>query len=101
MKKLVRDNIPAILDKFGVDHTRRVLEGDDLHNAFQDKLYEEWKEFWETTNEEEMADCLQVLQDTAAVFGIEWQKVKAARSAKAEDKGSFSMHIEVDFHDIT
>ena len=70
-------------------------------NRLGAKVFEEWKEFWETPNEEEMADCLQVLQDTAAVFGIEWQKVKAARSAKAEDKGSFSMHIEVDFHDIT
>lgn len=99
MKKLVRDKIPAILDYYKVNHSRACLSGSALYNSFRDKLLEEWSEFWQTPNEEELADCLQVLQDTAALFDIDWEKVKVARAAKAEEKGSFSNHIEVTFYD--
>jgi predicted house-cleaning noncanonical NTP pyrophosphatase (MazG superfamily) len=95
MKKLVRNYIPSILKHARVAHSHRKLSGDDLYQAFQDKLHEEWEEFWETPNEEELADCLQVLQNTASIFDIDWEKVKVARAAKAEEKGDFSDFIEV------
>ena len=97
MKKLVRNHIPYILKHVGTKHSHRKLEGDELHQAFRDKLHEEWQEFWETPNEEEMADCLQVLQDTAKLFDIDWEKVKVARTAKAVEKGDFTEGVEVTF----
>jgi len=99
MKKLVRNNIPIILEKFGVDHKAKKLSHDAFKKALYAKLDEEWEEFWATPNEEELADCLQVLQDTARAYDIDWEKVKVARTAKAEAKGDFSKAIEVTFYD--
>jgi len=99
MKKLVRNKIPYLLKHVGTRHSTKKLRGEKFKEALHVKLHEEWEEFWETPNEEEMADCLQVLQDTARAYNIEWEKVKVARSAKAEDKGDFSGAIEVTFHD--
>tara|TARA_Y100000592_G_scaffold23610_1_gene36685 strand:+ start:29 stop:346 length:318 start_codon:yes stop_codon:yes gene_type:complete len=99
VKKLVRNKIPSILDKYGIEHHRSLLQEEKLNEAFHDKLHEEWAEFWETPNEEELADCLQVLQDTATLFDIDWEKVKVARAAKADIKGTFSEGIEVTFYD--
>ena len=72
------------------------LLGRDHKKALQLKLYEEWQEFWEKPSAEEIGDCLQVLMDTAAAHGIDWERVEAAQAQKSYEKGSFSDGWEIE-----
>ena len=94
MKKLVRDKIPDIIWEQGHIPITKVVEGDELADALNEKLREEVQEWIDSdTDAEELADILEVLMAIARHHGILWSDIEEARVKKARDRGIFSEGI--------
>ncbi|MBV1821012.1 nucleoside triphosphate pyrophosphohydrolase, partial [Bacteroidales bacterium MSK.15.36] len=59
--KLVRDNIPEIIEKDGKKFDIRYAQKEELISLLEAKLQEEAKEFSEDKNLEELADLMEVI----------------------------------------
>jgi predicted house-cleaning noncanonical NTP pyrophosphatase (MazG superfamily) len=60
--KLVRDNVPEVLDKIGIPYEQRILEEWEYIRELFKKLDEEVEEFIKSKSTEEFADVLQVIE---------------------------------------
>lgn len=84
--KLVRDNILNIIQKDGLRYESRLLKPEEHLVEIKKKLYEEVKEFDETTNThdalEEMADILELLHAALRVQNHTFEDLEQIRVAK-------------------
>ena len=91
--KLVRDKILDIIKADGLAYNARVLKPEEHLTEIKKKLYEEAKEFDETTNRadalEEMADVLELLHAALKVYDADFAKLEAIRVKKKEKRGGF------------
>lgn len=92
-RKLVRDNIPAIIEKNGQTPILRVLEEDEYISCLKAKLQEEVKEFLEDSCIEEICDIYEVLDALKKVLGYSDMDIEAAKSAKAMKNGKFDKRL--------
>lgn len=92
--KLVRDNIPEIINKFGNKAKYRVLSKEDFRQALKDKLVEEVNEFLaaETNGEriEELADIKEVITEIRKAFSLKNTDINHCRHCKLIEKGGFN-----------
>lgn len=98
-QKLVRDNIPAIIEKSGETCVTRKLSDKEYEDALTNKLQEEVAELLEayTAKErsvldcaEEMADVMEVLYAMGKTCAVSKREIEQVRSQKASEKGTFS-----------
>lgn len=89
--KLVRDKIPEILDKKGVEYEKRIADDAEYKIELIKKLNEEINEFSEAGDIEELADVLEVVE--ALMKLPEYAEVEAVRIGKLEEKGGFNQRI--------
>ena len=91
--KLIRDRILEIIEAGGSSYNARTLAPEEHLTEIKKKLYEEVKEFDETTNEadalEEMADVLELLHAALKVYGKQFDELEAVRVQKKEKRGGF------------
>ena len=80
-QKLVRDNIPAIIEKNGETCVTRTLSDKEYEDALTNKL------------QEEMADVMEVLYPIGKTCAVSKREVEQVRSQKAAEKGTFSKKI--------
>lgn len=101
-QKLVRDNIPTIIEKNGETCVTRKLTDKEYEDALAEKLQEEVKELLEvyTAKErsvldcaEEMADVMEVLYAMGKTCAVSKREIEQVRSQKAAEKGTFSKKI--------
>lgn len=101
-QKLVRDNIPAIIEANGETCVTRKLSEKEYENALAEKLKEEVAELLEayTAKErsaldcaEEMADVMEVLYAMGKTCAVSKREVEQVRSQKAAEKGTFSKRV--------
>mgnify|MGYP002247243021 CR=1 FL=1 len=102
-QKLVRDNIPAIIEKNGETCVTRKLTDKEYEDALANKLQEEVAELLEayTAKEwsgpvdcaEEIADVMEVLYAMGKTCAVSKREVEQVRSQKAAEKGTFSKKI--------
>lgn len=101
-QKLVRDNIPAIIEKNGETCVTRKLTDKEYETALAEKLQEEVKELLEayTAKErsvldcaEEMADVMEVMYAMGKTCAVFKREIEQVRSQKAAEKGTFSKKI--------
>lgn len=89
--KLVRDNIPAIIEESGKKAKYRVLDQNEYKQALKEKLLEEVNEFLaaKTPTEmgEEIADIEEVVSCLCLAFNI--TNSYDVRMAKLKSRGSF------------
>ena len=92
-QKLVRDNIPAIIEKNG-----ETCVTDALTNKLQEEVAELLEAY--TAKErsaldcaEEMADVLEVLYAMGKTCAVSKRNIELVRSQKAAEKGTFSKKI--------
>ena len=89
--KLVRDNIPDIIQKSGKRARYRVLHNDrDFEKALKAKLIEEANELYIAETEEE---CVEELADIVTVLSVllaKREQTKAVARAKLSQKGGFT-----------
>ena len=95
--KLVRDNILNIIQKDGLRYESRLLKPEEHLVEIKKKLYEEVKEFDETTNThgalEEMADILELLHAALRVQNHTFEDLEQIRVAKKNKRGGFEEGI--------
>ncbi|HRH22488.1 MAG TPA: nucleoside triphosphate pyrophosphohydrolase [Candidatus Paceibacterota bacterium] len=89
--KLVRDNIPEILDKKGVSYEKRIASLDEYKTELIKKLGEEVAEFSEAGDPEELADVMEVVEALKTL--AEYSAVESLRQEKREKRGGFDKRI--------
>lgn len=95
--KLVRDNIPQVIEKTNKQFSTRVLSKEEYMVEVKKKLNEELEEYQEaTTNEEaveELADILELIHAAVRIHGATVEQLEEVRRAKAEKRGGFEKRI--------
>ena len=89
--KLVRDKIPAILDKKGLSYEKRIASVEEYKTELIKKLGEEAVEFSEAGDVEEFADVLEVVEALKKL--PEYKTVEEIRIKKREERGGFDERI--------
>jgi len=92
--KLVRDQIPEIINSSGGWCLCRTVHGLDEHMVFlRAKIEEEADEFLENPSYEEAADILEVLKTFCFLNNLEFDTVLKVAQAKQETRGGFAKGI--------
>lgn len=92
--KLVRDNIPQIIQADNQTPVTRVLNDDDYKKALLEKLVEEARELLESNGEiGERADIAEVLMAIDKTFSFDVGVVEMERFNKAKKRGGFEGRI--------
>lgn len=94
--KLVRDNIPAVINETGSTCEIEVLDETVYFEKLNEKLKEELEEFYFARPEEvvgELADVIEVLYAIAESKGISVEDIEKVRKEKKEDRGGFKERI--------
>ena len=96
-QKIVRNNIPTILEQKKITATTRILTDDlEVEWALGKKLIEETQEFITAQPEhqlEELADVLEVIHAILATKKIPFETLEQMRLDKKHRNGSFSHKI--------
>ena len=95
--KLVRDNIPAIIESSGRKAITHILSEEEYIVALESKLNEEVAEYQADKNLEEMADVLEVLRALCVARGYSLDELEAMRAKKADERGGFADKIFLEY----
>lgn len=91
--KLVRDDVPEIIQTDGDEPITHVAEGEEYRHRLHDKLDEEVAEFHESDDPGELADVLEVIAALAAAYGTSESELEELRRGKAAKRGGFAEGI--------
>ena len=94
--KLVRDKIPEIIKKKGVNAITHIASNEEYWEKLKEKLKEEVDEFIKDSTEEELADILEVIYAICDFQKIDRQKLESLRKNKADERGGFKEKIILD-----
>ena len=88
--KLVRDNIPEIIEADGNWCLTRTVHGDDEHMVMlKEKIVEEAQEFIENPSYEEAADMIEVIKTFCLLNDLDWITALDEAFRKEETHGGF------------
>lgn len=91
--KLVRDNIPAVIEAQGETPHFRTLSDVEYRFHLEQKLDEEVGEYHRDKTPEELADILEVLFALAATAGCSRQQLMDIYQKKHEARGGFEDRV--------
>lgn len=95
--KLVRDNIPQIIEATGKTYKTEILNDQDYIKYLKEKSYEELDEYCAAHSKEEaveeLADLLEIIHALANYHGSSFEEVEKVRQEKAEKRGGFQEKI--------
>ena len=91
--KLVRDNIPEIIERSGNKCKFEILSDDDYIKMLDAKLDEELAEYHSDQNLEELADLLEVIYAVTKARGFSLDELESLRKEKAEKRGGFERKL--------
>lgn len=95
--KLVRDNIPDIINGNGEIPITRILSQEEYKQELENKLYEEYQEVLNTTNSkdriEELADMLEIMIALAKLEDKSLEDVLEVAKTKRLKRGGFNKRI--------
>jgi predicted house-cleaning noncanonical NTP pyrophosphatase (MazG superfamily) len=91
--KLVRDKIPEIIEAEGKTVKSRWLSKEEYFEELIKKLGEEYEEFKEARNLEELVDLQEVILALADAMNIKHGALGKALSEKALQKGAFKHRV--------
>lgn len=91
--KLVRDNIPEIIQANGHRCTTSVISDESFLDLLDMKLYEELAEYQADKSQEELADMLEVMMSIAEARGYKWEDILVIQQEKRAKRGGFSKKI--------
>ena len=94
--KLVRDKIPEIIKNKGATPITHIANDEEYWQKLKEKLQEEVNEFIEDSNEEELADILEVIHAICDFKNFDKEKLELLRKKKAEERGGFKDKIILD-----
>lgn len=91
--KLVRDNIPDIIQAKGHRCATTTLSDESYLDLLDMKLYEELAEYQADKSQEELADMLEVMMSIVVARGYKWDDILAIQEKKRTERGGFSKKI--------
>ena len=91
--KLVRDNIPDLMEANGQLPVVRVLDDEDYTLCLEKKLDDEVAEFHRDKNIEELADILEVVFALTENLGASREELMEVYRGKNEARGGFSKRL--------
>ena len=91
--KLVRDNIPKIIENNGEIPNYRVLEDQEYLAALEKKLDEEVGEYHRDKTAEELADILEVIYALAESKGLSKEELLQIYQKKHNERGGVSKKL--------
>ena len=91
--KLVRDNIPAMIERDGARAVTRILQGAEYRARLEEKLDEEVAEFHRSGELEELADVLEVVYALCAAQGRSVDELNAVCRKKRDERGGFGRRV--------
>ena len=91
--KLVRDKIPAIIERNGKTPKTRILSHAEYTAELEKKLDEEVGEFHKDKNLEELADILEVVYALTENIGCSKEQLFAVNEQKRAERGGFKERI--------
>lgn len=87
--KLVRDEIPKIIEENDEEPTIHFAEGTEYSARLAEKLDEEVTEYLESREIEELVDVLEVVHAIRKESGVSLETLQEKRREKAEQRGRF------------
>ena len=91
--KLVRDNIPDIINSDGKDCKYHYAGEEEFKTYLFEKLREELLEFIEKPSVEEAADMYEAFTEILFVHGIQLENVKNYARFKRYERGGFDARV--------
>lgn len=91
--KLVRDLIPQIIEESGKKCEVAYIEQAEIGRRLEDKMIEEFNEYLEDKNLEELADMMEVIFGLAHQLGYSEEALLAKRNEKLQERGGFKEGI--------
>ncbi len=91
--KLVRDNIPAIIESTGKKFACYTATEEEYLEKLQEKLLEEVNEFLEDPSLEELVDVYEVFSTLRHVMGYSVEALERAADEKNLKRGAFDSRI--------
>jgi len=95
--KLIRDNIPSIIEKDNKSCVVSVLDDEQFNLELKKKLIEEATEVLAATTREELigeiADMYEIIDKLKEIYGIEDVEVSKVQRIKAEKNGRFEKKL--------
>lgn len=91
--KLVRDNIPEIIEASGKKCDIEILDDEQYLEYLNKKLMEEVKEYLESGEVEELADLEEVLRAILDVKTTTYDDFERIRKSKVEKRGAFKKKL--------
>ena len=89
MSKLVRNKIPDIIKQHNQMPVVHVADEGEYWQKLKEKLKEEVDEFLADSNDEELADILEVICAICDFKKIDREKLEIKRVKKVEERGGF------------
>lgn len=94
--KLVRDNIPDIIEKNGEVPITHILNDEEYLKELNIKLLEEVNEYLESGSLEEIADIEEVILAIIAAKKVSKEVFDGIRDDKVKKRGAFKKRIYLD-----
>lgn len=91
--KLVRDQIPEIIEASGKTCSTEILSDDKYLKMIDEKLDEELAEYHKGQNIEELADLVEVIYAAVKARGYTLEELERVRAEKAAKCGGFEKKI--------
>lgn len=91
--KLVRDHIPAIIEKKGEKCEYHIANNEEYEEKLYEKLQEELLEFVGKPSVEELADMLEVLDAIRIFHDFDINELKSMKIKKRKQRGGFNGRI--------
>lgn len=91
--KLVRDKIPAIIERSGKTCRTQILDDAAYLQHLDEKLTEELAEYQESKSLEELADLLEVMEAVVTARGYTWEQLQSVKADKRAARGGFADKI--------
>ena len=99
--KLIRDNIPEIIEKDNKTCKVRVLDDAEYLACLKDKLLEEGNEVKLASDRseviKEIADVLEVLDAIKGCYGITDEEVMVVKNKKVSSNGAFNKRLFLEY----
>lgn len=97
-KKLVRDNIPEIIQKENKIPKTRILSDDEYKYELLKKLVEESNEVLEAKEDKkdlikELGDLLEVIDSTIKAFNLNKEEILILKDKRRRERGGFDKQI--------
>lgn len=92
-KKLIRDRIPEIIKDSGNVSKIKVIKDEAYRDALEAKLLEEFKEWKDSYEAEELADIFEVVRAMAEESGHSIEKIQHLAEEKRKKRGGFTEGI--------